>query len=203
VIAFVGDLSEPGCADGLAETARTEFGRIDTLVNNAAALVRMPFLDMTEDVMQQAVDGNWWQMVRSTRAVLPTMIEQQYGRIVGIGGGTGVPFHTFLLGVGKGAMLGFTKSLAAEVATDGITVNVVAPTAFEADNDGDPERMPRTQRPDWTPPGVLEALGAWAAPQRGVGRPAHPSEIAAAVAFIGSPEASYITGHQLDVSGGA
>ncbi len=203
LLAHAGDLSVPGVADGLAEKAIERFGRIDTLVNNAAALIRMPLLDFTEELMQQAVDGNWWTLVRSTRAVLPAMIERGYGRIVNVGGEAwriGVPFHTFVGGVGKGAMVGFTTSLAAEVIAHGITVNVVSPGAFAAELDGDPHHEPRRHPAGWTPPEVIEAMGALRGPVPGIGRLAHPSEVAAAIAFFGSPEASYVTGQHLGVS---
>lgn len=197
-----GDLSVPGVADEMAHVALNEFGRIDTLVNNAAALIRMRLLDFTEDLMQQAVDGNWWTLVRSTRAVLPTMVEQRYGRIVNVGGEAwrmGIPFHTFV-GGGKGAMVGFTTCLAAEVIGDGVTVNCVSPGAFDAQDDGDPLREPRRHPAGWTPPEVMEAMIA-AGGGSAMGRLAHPTEVAAAIAFVGAPEASYVTGQHFGASG--
>jgi 2,3-dihydroxy-2,3-dihydro-p-cumate dehydrogenase len=204
VTAAAGDLSAPGVADGIVARALDELGPVDTLVNNAAALIRLPLVDFTEELMQKAVDGNWWTLARTTKAVLPSMIERGYGRIVNVGGEAwraGVPFHTFLGGVGKGAMVGFTTCLAAEVIRRGVTVNCVSPGGFEADNDGDPNRETRFLPADWTPPGVLQALAAMGGGDRGMGRLAHPTEVAAAIAFLGSPEASYVTGQHFGASG--
>jgi NAD(P)-dependent dehydrogenase (short-subunit alcohol dehydrogenase family) len=203
--AAVGDLSRPGVADAMAKQAMDRFGRIDLLVNNAAALIRLPLVDFTEELMQKAVDGNWWTLIRSCKAVLPYMIERRYGRIVNIGGEAwrmGAPFHTFLAGVGKGGMIGLTTCLAAEVVRDGITVNCVSPAGFEMENDGDPERQPRFLPEGWTPASVMQAMSQGGGAGRGMGRLAHPTEVAAAVAFPGSSEASYVTGQHLGASGG-
>jgi NAD(P)-dependent dehydrogenase (short-subunit alcohol dehydrogenase family) len=199
------DVTDEDQARSMVDRAVSRFGRIDTLVNNAAALIRMPLVEFTEDLMQKAVDGNWWTLVRSTKAVLPHMLERGYGRIVNVGGEAwrvGVPFHTFLGGVGKGAMVGFTTCLAAEVIRDGITVNCVSPGGFEAENDGDPLREPRYLPEGWTPPEVMQALISRGGGEgTGMGRLAHPTEVAAAIAFLGSPETSYITGQHFGASG--
>ena len=129
-LAVGGDLSEPGVADAIARRALDEFGQIDTLVNNAAALIRLRLIDFPEDLMQKAVRWNVWNTLRCCKAVLPHMLERQYGRIVNIGGEawrTGAPFHTLLAGVGKGSMIGLTITLAGEVVRHGITVNCVSP----------------------------------------------------------------------------
>ena len=207
LIGLGGDLSEPGVADAMVKRALDEFGRVDTLVNNAAALIRMRLMDFTEELMQKAVDWNVWNTLRASRAVLPPMIKQSYGRIVNIGGEAwrvGVPYHTLLAGVGKGSMVGLTATLAGEVARNGITVNCVSPGALESEADGDPDPNRGLGRdPSWTPPDVLNDLNALGASRAvAIGRLAHPTEIAAAVAFFGSPEASYVTGQHLGVSGG-
>jgi NAD(P)-dependent dehydrogenase (short-subunit alcohol dehydrogenase family) len=201
-LAAGGDLSKPGVADEMVERALAELGQVDTLVNNAAALIRLPLVEFTEDLMQKAVDGNWWTLVRATKAVLPHMLERGYGRVVNVGGEAwrvGYPFHSFL-GGGKGAMVGFTTCLAAEVIKNGITVNCLSPGPFEADNDGDPQREPRHQPAGWTPPEVLQSLIAMGGGPA-IGRLAHPTEVAAAIAFLGAPEASYVTGQHFGASG--
>ena len=112
--AVAGDLSEPGVADDMVHRALDEFGHIDTLVNNAAALIRLKLVDFTEELMQKAVRWNVWNTLRCCKAVLPHMIEQRYGRIVNIGGEawrTGAPYHTLLAGIGKGSMIGLTVDL--------------------------------------------------------------------------------------------
>jgi NAD(P)-dependent dehydrogenase (short-subunit alcohol dehydrogenase family) len=206
---FAGDLSEPGVADRMAQKTRERFGRIDALVNNAAALIRLKLVDMSEELLQKGVQWNVWNTLRCCKAVLPFMLEHQYGRIVNIGGEawrTGFPFHTILAGVGKGSMVGLTATLAGEVLRDGITVNCVSPGGIETAADGDPAPLPPSgfRDPSWNPPGVVQAMAdaAKARAQTGIGRLAHPSEIAAAVAFFASREASFTTGQHIGVSGG-
>ena len=207
VIGLGGDLSLPGVADGVVAQAIGEFGHVDTLVNNAAALIRMRLVDFTEELMQKAVNWNVWNTLRCCKAVLPHMIERRYGRIVNIGGEawrTAIPFHTLLAGVGKGSMVGLTVTLAAEVIGQGITVNCVSPGGLEAEADGDPGPSKASHRdPSWTGPDVMQELARLGA-ARGVsmGRQAHPTEVAAAVAFFGAPESSFVTGQHLGVSGG-
>ena len=206
-LAVAGDLSEPGIADDMVRRALDAYDQIDTLVNNAAALIRLRLVDFTEELMQQAVRWNVWNTLRCCKAVLPHMIERQYGRIVNIGGEawrTGAPFHTLLAGIGKGSMVGLTITLAGETVRHGITVNCVSPGAIETEADGAREPTPPGFRgPGWTPPEFFEEMAKMAAGRVvGMGRPAHPTEVAAAVAFFGSPEASFITGQHLGASGG-
>ena len=207
VVPFVGDLSEPGVADAVVRHALDEFGHIDTLVNNAAALIRLKLVDFTEELMQQAVRWNVWNTLRCCKAVLPHMIERQYGRIVNIGGEawrTGTPYHTLLAGIGKGSMVGLTATLAGEVVRHGITVNCVSPGGIETEADGAREPAPPGFRePGWTDPQFFEDMRRAASGRTtGMGRLAHPTEVAAAVAFFGAPEASFVTGQHLGASGG-
>ena len=207
IVPFVGDLSEPGVADAVVRQALDEFGHIDTLVNNAAALIRLKLVDFTEELMQQAVRWNVWNTLRCCKAVLPHMIERQYGRIVNIGGEawrTGAPYHTLLAGIGKGSMVGLTATLAGEVVRHGITVNCVSPGGIETEADGAREPAPPGFRePGWTDPQFFEDMRRAASGRTtGMGRLAHPTEVAAAVAFFGAPEASFVTGQHLGASGG-
>jgi NAD(P)-dependent dehydrogenase (short-subunit alcohol dehydrogenase family) len=207
VVPLAGDLSEPGVADTVVRRTLDEFGQIDTLVNNAAALIRLRLVDFTEELMQKAVKWNVWNTLRCCKAVLPHMIERQYGRIVNIGGEvwrTGAPYHTLLAGIGKGSMVGLTITLAGEVVRDGITVNCVSPGGIETEADGAREPTPPGFRePGWTDPEFFAEMARMAAGRRvGIGRLAHPTEVAAAVAFFGAPEASFVTGQHLGASGG-
>ena len=201
-----GDLSQPDVADAVVAKTIAKFGKVDTLVNNAAALIRMPITDFTEELLQQAVNGNVWNTLRCCKAVIPHMTAQGYGRIVNIGGEAwrlGSPYHTVLGGVGKGSMVGLTATLAGEVVTKGVTVNCVSPGGINSADDGDPDKPASSSRDSsWNPPEVMAALGNLRASNTSIGRVAHPSEVAAAVAFMGSPEASYVTGQHLGVSGG-
>jgi len=202
-----GDLSLPGVADEVVARTIREFGQVDTLVNNAAALIRMRLVDFTEELLQKAVNWNVWNTLRCCKAVVPHMIARRFGRIVNIGGEawrTAIPFHTLLAGVGKGSMVGLTVTLAAEVLSQGITVNCVSPAGMETEADGDPNPSKVSYRdPSWTGPDVMQEMAkASAARAFSIGRQAHPTEVAAAVAFFGAPESSFVTGQHLGVSGG-
>jgi NAD(P)-dependent dehydrogenase (short-subunit alcohol dehydrogenase family) len=206
-LAVGGDLSEPGVAENMVDRALSAYGQIDTLVNNAAALIRLKLVDFTEDLMQKAVRWNVWNTLRCCKAVLPHMIGRRYGRIVNIGGEawrTGAPYHTLLAGIGKGSMVGPTITLAGETVRHGITVNCVSPGAIETEADGAVNPSPPGFRePGWTDPAFFEEMAKMATGRTiGMGRPAHPTEVAAAVAFFGSPEASFVTGQHLGASGG-
>lgn len=202
---LTGDLSQPGVADGVVAETLARFGRVDTLVNNAAALVRSKLIDFPEELMQAAINGGVWTVVRMTKAVLPQMIAQNYGRIVNIGGEawrTGTPYHTLLGGVAKGGMVGLTSTLASETVKHGITVNTLSPGAMASHLDGDPDAPPSKRNPAWNPPEIMEALHKLSVPDTFIGRLADLTEVAASVAFFGSEEAGYITGQHLGVSGG-
>ncbi|MBO9319173.1 MAG: SDR family oxidoreductase, partial [Chloroflexus sp.] len=122
------------------------------------------------------------------RAVIPTMQRAGYGRIVSVSslaalaGNVGQTNYA----AAKAGIIGLSRSLAREVARDGITVNVVAPGYVETD-------MVET---------VPEALRAWALQAIAIGRFGRPEEVAAAIRFLVSPRASYITGHVLTIDGG-
>ncbi len=209
-IAFAGDLSEAGVAEQMVEDTLQRFGRIDALVNNAAALIRLKLVDMSEELLHKGVQWNVWNTLRCCKAVLPAMLARRYGRIVNIGGEawrTGFPYHTILAGVGKGSMVGLTATLAGEVLRDGITVNCVSPGGIETAADGDPEPLPPSnfRDPSWNPPDVMQAMAEAAKARAGagsIGRLSHPTEVAAAVAFFASFEASFTTGQHIGVSGG-
>ena len=112
----------------LTDAAIKAFGRIDTLVNNAAALIRLKLVDFTEELLQKAVRWNVWNTLRCCKAVLPHMIERQYGRIVNIGGEawrTGAPYHTLLAGIGTRVV--HSREFGGAVATHWVTPPPDAP----------------------------------------------------------------------------
>lgn len=205
-MAFQGDLADLGVADEMMELTVQRLGRIDTLVNNAAALIRMRLTDFTEELLQDAVKWNVWTTLRCCKAVLPHMTRQQYGRIVNVGGEgwrTGTPFHTLLGGVGKGSMVGLTATIAGEAGADGITVNCVSPGAFVLDPEPEAKVDASFGSSTWTPPEILEKLKNYVVERPvGIPRAGHATEVAAAIAFFGSPECSYITGQHIGASGG-
>lgn len=205
-VAYAGDLSVAGVADEMVRTTLEKFGRVDVLVNTAAYQIRRPLLAFSEEMLQKAVNWNVWNHLRACKAVLPPMMERRYGRIVNIGGAAferGSPYHALLAGVGKGGIVGLTTTLAGEFVTYGITVNCVSPQAMDVRDDGIPNSQAGGRGPEFNPTDEEREQYPSAGGRSAIGRPAHPTEVAAAVAFFASPEASYVTGQLLGVTGGA
>src|SRR3954451_13175481 len=169
-----------------------QVGPVDILVNNAGWDEARPFLETDEDFWDRVIDINFKGGLRTTRAILPGMVERGWGRVVNIGsdaGRVGSSMESVYSGA-KGGVIAFTKTIAREVARSGVTANVVCPgpteTAFLdriAGEGGDR---------------LVESLTR-AVPMRRLGE---PEDVAAAVAFLASEDAGYITGQTLSVSGG-
>jgi 2-hydroxycyclohexanecarboxyl-CoA dehydrogenase len=166
---------------------------VDVLVNNAGYDELKPFVATDEAQWRRIVDVNYLGMLRTTHAALPGMLERGWGRVVNIGSDAarvGSSMEAVYSG-SKGAIVSFSKALAREVAKQGVTVNVVCPG---------PTRTP----------GFEEAMAGEDAEKvlkamtRGVpmGRLGEPADIGAAVAFLASEQAGFITGQTLSVSGG-
>jgi 3-oxoacyl-[acyl-carrier protein] reductase len=182
------DLVDPAAADRLVKDAETAMGRIDILVNSAG---------ITRDALALRIDDESWRVVievnltaafRLTRATLRGMLRRRHGRVIGV---TSVVAVTGNAGqanyaAAKAAMIGMSKSIAAETAGRGITVNCIAPGAITT---AMTEKLTAEQR--------ARLLGAIPA-----GRFGAPEDVAAAVVFLASPEAGYVTGQTLHVNGG-
>ena len=199
------DLSDAAAAKEAIEAVAAHFGSCDALINIAGGFAFETVAEGDARTWQRMYALNVLTALNASRAAIPHLAASSAGRIVNIGGEawrTGTPHHTLLGGIGKGGMVGLTATLAGETAREGITVNCVSPAAMAAAGDGDPAATPSVRDPAWNPPAVLAGLAKMAMPATFIGRAAHLTEVAAAVAFFGSPEASYVTGQHLGVSGG-
>ena len=177
--------------DAMVEKILQEYGRIDILVNNAGISQKVTVEDMTLEDITRVFNVNMFGLFLCTQAVLETMKKQKYGRIISLssvsakrGGGVfGGPHYS----ASKAAVLGFSKNLAREVALDGITVNCIAPGLVNTDIwKSLPEDLAKN---------VIAGIP--------MGRPGETEEIASAIAFLASKEASYITGEEIDINGGS
>lgn len=189
--ALPADIGARAGVEDVVSRALQRFGRIDVLVNNAGVNKVEPFLDNTEEVWERMLQVNWMGPVRLCKAVLPHMVQRGSGKVVNVAsdaGRVGSAGETFYAGT-KGAVIALTKSLAREMARYKINVNCICP----GPTDTPLFEQVRSYRPNYA-----DAL-VRAVPLR---RLAQPEDIAAAVAFLASEEASYITGQALSVSGG-
>ena len=179
---------------GLRAVAR-DLGPVEVLVNNAGWDDFMPFIATNEEFWDKILDITFKGALRVTKAVLPGMIEREFGRIVNIGsdaGRVGSSLEAVYSGA-KGGIIAFTKTLAREVATKGITVNAVCPgptdtPALRSFADG------AGQDAEKVISGMVRAV-----PMKRLGT---PDDIGPAVAFFASDAAAFITGQTLSVSGG-
>jgi 2-hydroxycyclohexanecarboxyl-CoA dehydrogenase len=189
--AYSADISDSeAVADLVARTVR-DLGPIDVLVNNAGIDRIERFVDSTEPTWRKIVDVNYLGTVIVTRAVLDSMLERRYGRIINIGsdaGRVGSSGEVVYSGT-KGAIIAFGKALAREVASKGVTVNTVCP--------GPTDTALLQQVADHNQ-SLFDSL-AKAVPMKRIGT---PEDIAPAVAFFAGPGAAFITGQTLSVSGG-
>ncbi len=187
-MAVAADVADEAAVAALTAQTLARWGRVDILVNNAGMTADGPAARMKETQWQQVIDTNLTGVFLCCQSVLPQMRAARYGRIVNIGSLAGLAGNIGQVNyaAAKAGLVGLSRSLAREVARDGVTVNVVAPGYIETD----------------MLDGVSAALRTWALGIIAMGRFGTAEEVAHAVSFVASPGASYLTGHVLTLDGG-
>jgi 3-oxoacyl-[acyl-carrier protein] reductase len=190
-VAMKADVGKKADAQSLIKAAIKAFGRLDILVSNAGIVIDRPFVDSTDKDWMASIETNLHGFFNVCRAALPPMLKQKWGRIIATGsciteiadfGGNKYSVCT----ASKGGITAMLRPIAAEVAREGVTVNAVSPGYIATNMLGEVD-----------PAGLEAALRL--VPMRRYGK---PSEIAAAMAFLASDDAAYITGQVLRVNGG-
>ncbi|CAD7721365.1 3-oxoacyl-[acyl-carrier-protein] reductase FabG [Xanthomonas hydrangeae] len=182
------NVTDAAAVDGLIDAIGKEFGAISILVNNAGITRDNLLMRMKEDDWQAIIDTNLTSVFRTSKAVMRGMMKARKGRIVNIAsvvGVTGNPGQTNYAAA-KAGIIAFSKSLAKEIGSRGVTVNVVAPGFIDTD-------MTKAL-PDEARTALLQQIA--------LGYLGQPEDIANAVAFLAGPSARYITGETLHVNGG-
>ena len=182
------DVTGEGAIEALVEGIAKDIGPVSILVNNAGITRDNLLMRMKDEDWQAILDTNLTSVYRSSKAVMRAMMKARKGRIINIASVIGVTGNAGQANyaAAKAGIIAFSKSLAREVGSRGITVNVVAPGFIETD-------MTRDLPED----GKSAMLS-----QIALGRLGQPSDIADAVAFLAGPAASYVTGETLHVNGG-
>jgi len=182
------DLADPAAPDRLVREAEAAIGPIDILVNNAGITRDGLALRMRDEDWQSVLEVNLTAGFRLIRAALRGMVRRRHGRVIciasvsGIAGNAGQANYA----ASKAAMIGMAKSIAAEIATRGVTVNCVAPGLITT---AMTDKLTDEQRARIVTAIPMDRFGV-------------PEEVAAAVAFLASTEAGYVTGQTLHVNGG-
>jgi len=188
------DVTETAAVEDAVSIVERRLGPIEILVNNAGWDELRPFLDTDEAFWNRVIEVNFKGCLRTCRRIVPGMVERGYGRVVNIGSDAarvGSSLEAVYSGA-KGAVVAFTKTLAREVARDGVTANAVCPGPTET------PMLKQLMAAGEDSAKVLEAMRR-AVPMRRLGT---PEDVAVAVAFLASERAGFITGQTLSVSGG-
>ncbi len=187
-VAHRADVTDPAQAEDLVDRAVREFGRLDILVNNAGIRRDTLLLRMKQQDWESVLAANLGGVYACTRAASKVMLKQRSGRIINIASVAGLMGNAGQANysAAKAGVIGFTKAVARELASRGITVNAVAPGAIDA---GMMDDVPGETREAFLQQIPLGRLGA-------------PEDVAGAVVFLASDLGNYITGQTLAVDGG-
>jgi 3-oxoacyl-[acyl-carrier protein] reductase len=182
------DVNDAAGVDAVVDAVVKRHGTIHVLVNNAGITRDMLAMRMKDDDWDAVLDTNLKAVFRASRAVMRPMMKQRYGRIVNITSVVGASGNAGQANyaAAKAGVAGMTRSLARELGSRGITVNCVAPGFIATDMT---DALPQAQRDALLQQIPLARLGS-------------PAEVAAAVVFLASPQAGYVTGTELHVNGG-
>jgi len=187
-VAVGGDVGDSDAVTAMVGEVEKAFGPIEVLVNNAGVTADDLIMRMSHEAWDRVIQTNLTSAYFCTKAVLRGMLKARWGRIVnitsvsGIAGNAGQANYS----AAKAGLIGLTRSVAKEVGSRGITVNAVAPGFIETDMTG----------------ALGESVREAAIPAIALGRFGAPGEVAAAVGYLASDDASYVTGHVLVVDGG-
>jgi len=187
-LAVLADVSSSSDVTKLVETTISRYGKIDILVNNAGITRDQLVMRMSDEEWDEVLNVDLKSVFLCTRAALRTMVKQRWGRIISIASVIGIVGNPGQANYAsaKAGIIGFTRTIAKEVASRGITANAVAPGFIDTD-------MTRRLREEWK-----QQLKK----QIPLGYFGSPRDVAEAVAFLASEEARYITGQVLNVDGG-
>ena len=182
------NVTDGAAVEALIESITAELGTISILVNNAGITRDQLLMRMKDEDWSVILDTNLSSVFRTSKAVMRSMMKARKGRIINIASVIGVTGNAGQANyaAAKAGIIGFSKSIAKEVGSRGITVNVIAPGFIETDMT---QALPEAQK---------ELMKG----QIALGRFGSPQDIADAVAFLASPAAAYITGQTLHVNGG-
>ena len=187
-VAYLCDVSDAGQVRRVSDEITQRFGRIDVLVNNAGIAQIKLFTDTDENDWNRIMGVNAGGIYNMCRAIVPQMISRKNGRIINMSSMWGISGASceVIYSASKAAVIGFTKALAKELGPSGITVNCIAPGVIDTEMNAELDDETRKELTDEIP---LERFGS-------------PEDVAGAVLFLASDQASYITGQVLGVDGG-
>ncbi len=190
----VADVADRGSIERALGEVHAELGPVEVLVNNAGVECMGPFLQVDDATMDRVVGVNLMGVLYCTQAVVPDMVERGWGRVVNISSSSAQrgARNMGVYAATKGAVISLTRALALELGPHGVTVNNVPPGFIET-----PMLQKAAELGQFGPRGIQAQVDVTP-----VGRAGRPEDIAAACAFLASPDAGYITGQTLGVNGG-